>query len=48
MPQKKNKVPLTKDHENWYKVVEYMKTGDIKEVEKKYILSDEIKKELNG
>lgn len=44
----KPKEKLTKDHENYSKVLEYMKTGDIKEVEKKYILSESIKKELNG
>lgn len=43
------KVNLTTDHENYDKVKSFLSGGgDIKEVEKKYILSDEIKKELNG
>tara|TARA_R110000850_G_scaffold272050_1_gene406847 strand:+ start:108 stop:758 length:651 start_codon:yes stop_codon:yes gene_type:complete len=38
---------LTTNHENYDKVKSFIKGGgDIKEVEKKYILSDEIKKEL--
>ena len=52
VPQAKSKAPvvkvnLTTDHENYEKVKSFLSGGgDIKEVEKKYILSDEIKKEL--
>lgn len=48
-PEDNEKQTLTTDHENYDKVKSFLSGGgDIKEVEKKYILSDEIKKELNG
>ena len=40
---------LTTEHTNYDKVKSFLSDGgNIKEVEKRYILSDEIKKELNG
>lgn len=38
---------LTKDHENWQKCVDYMKSGKpLKDLSKKYIISTQVEKEL--